>query len=89
MIGEWERDIGKKWISVKDELPPDARKVLVCSNSSLIGCTFHDGDKWQGDIYNEDHSMSDWIDISDPASEFNIECKSEDITHWMYLPEGP
>lgn len=72
-----------EWISVKDKLPKDDTKVLVCESKfgmlerSDVFFGYYYGDKWH------------W---ENPQSEI-VEYKSDQdmwtITHWMPLPNLP
>lgn len=66
----------QEWISVKDRLPDVGSIVLVSDNET-------DCHIWQYTDYSERGVAMPWMD------EFGIPCKTEEITHWMPLPQPP
>ena len=66
----------QEWISVKDRLPEVGSIVLVSDNET-------DCHIWQYTNYSERGVAMPWMD------EFGIPCKTEEITHWMPLPQPP
>ena len=66
----------QEWISVKDRLPDVGSIVLVSDNET-------DCHIWQYTNYSERGVAIPWMD------EFGIPCKTEEITHWMPLPQPP
>lgn len=65
-----------EWISVKDRMPEDGRRVL-CWNNQQHTQTIQ--------VYNEEYGCWDAEDGDD--SEYS--CKSETISHWCYMPGNP
>lgn len=74
-----------QWIKCSERLPDNCRQVLVTA-SGLIGLTFWDKDS---QCWLSNNDITDYIDLYGPKFEYNIECKSEQITHWAELPEPP
>lgn len=62
-----------KWISVKDRLPEEGDTVLVFNTSGGEDCLVTIAIKWP----NEEWFLTE------------IETTSEEVTHWMPLPEPP
>ena len=63
-----------EWISVKDRLPEDCKKILVVNGRGYISIS---------SLWRKDGSKWTWVDS---AGHFN---HVNDITHWMPLPEPP
>ncbi len=68
-----------EWISVRDELPGNEEKVLVCDEDSnmVVGCygSTRNGPCWR--IGNDEVSWD---------FDYNLDYN---VTHWMKLPEPP
>jgi hypothetical protein len=69
-----EKEEANKWISVKDELPKHATKVIISHRTSngrddAMGCYHEDVQRW---VY------------FDSTFEHDLE-----VEHWMPLPEPP
>lgn len=80
-----------KWISIKEETPNNSRHVLV-TDGYMVGITsFHKRtNQWRPNMINLDTgNLSDWINTHDIYDDHGMECLSEDISHWMNLPELP
>jgi len=73
---------GSPWISVKDRLPPAYDYVLVYAGNSIpcpIGIARNDETAWQ--------PLDSFIGAC--FGDVSFEYDSEDITHWMPLPNPP
>lgn len=75
-----------KWISIKEEMPPDGRAVLLCIEIDYsVGYIYTSGafvgGRWK---LNESHDLldTDCYEYSDGGYD-------DDITHWMPLPLPP
>jgi len=74
-----------EWIKCSERVPDNSRQVLVTA-SGLIGLTFWDKDY---KCWWSNSDITDYIDLYAVGFEYNIECISEQITHWAELPEAP
>ena len=63
-----------QWISVKDRLPEDCKKILVVNGHGYISIS---------SLWRKDGSKWTWVDSTGHFNHVN------DITHWMPLPEAP
>jgi hypothetical protein len=63
-----------EWISVKDRLPEDCKKILVVNGHGYISIS---------SLWRKDGSQWTWIDSTGHFNHVN------DITHWIPLPEAP
>ena len=66
-----------KWISVKDRLPEEGRKVVAAGHGGAAVCYFNKG--WE---------LADGVDVLGADGRYSVECDFI-ATHWMPLPEPP
>ena len=74
-----------KWISIKEEMPPDGRAVMLCIEINYsVGYIYTSGafvgGRWK---LNESHNLLD-TDCYEYEDSY-----ADDITHWMPLPPPP
>jgi hypothetical protein len=74
-----------KWISIKEEMPPDGRAVMLCIEINYsVGYIYTSGafvgGRWK---LNESHNLLD-TDCYEYEDSY-----ADDITHWMPLPQPP
>ena len=74
-----------KWISIKDEMPPDGQAVILCIEINYsVGYIYTSG-AFVGGLWklNESHNLLD-TDCYEYEDSYD-----NDITHWMPLPPPP
>ncbi len=76
-----------EWISMKDECPRAGESVLICINGIRQNIAYF-YDYSARDEYSTGH---DWFEPVFTGGETEDECvvKTEDVTHWMLLPQEP
>lgn len=72
--------IMSEWISIKDRLPKDCTKVLLCSNGKNISCGY------VIIIHGEVFSIN-YDGVTMEKRKWNF--RDVDITHWQPLPALP
>ena len=75
-----------KWISIKEEMPPDGQAVILCIEINYsVGYIYTSGafvgGRWK---LNESHDLLDT-----DCYEYSDGSYDDDITHWMSLPPPP
>ncbi len=68
-----------EWISVKDRLPEENTRVLICTQW---------GDVWMASYYSECRIAQAYWDV-ETLRGGGIDFKATEVTHWMPLPEPP
>jgi hypothetical protein len=63
-----------KWVSVEERVPTDDSTVIVCTHDGYRGCGWYDRDEEL------------WLDTGSGATFVSL---SQNVTHWMPLPEAP
>ena len=76
-----------EWISMEDEYPKAGESVLICINGIRQNIAYF-YDYSASDEYSTGH---DWFEPVFTGGETEDECvvKTEDVTHWMLLPQEP
>ena len=76
-----------EWISMEDRYPKAGESVLICINGIRQNIAYF-YDYSASDEYSTGH---DWFEPVFTGGETEDECvvKTEDVTHWMLLPQEP
>lgn len=76
-----------EWISMEDKYPKAGESVLICINGMRQNRAYF-YDCSASDEYSTGH---DWFEPVFTGGETEDECvvKTEDVTHWMLLPQEP
>ena len=76
-----------EWISMEDKYPKAGESVLICINGIRQNIAYF-YDYSASDEYSTGH---DWFEPVFTGGETEDECvvKTEDVTHWMLLPQEP
>ena len=76
-----------EWISMEDKYPKAGESVLICINGIRQNIAYF-YDCSVSDEYSTGH---DWFEPVFTGGETEDECvvKTEDVTHWMLLPQEP
>ena len=76
-----------EWIRMEDKYPKAGESVLICINGIRQNIAYF-YDCSASDEYSTGH---DWFDPVFTGGETEDECvvKTEDVTHWMLLPQEP
>ena len=76
-----------EWISMEDRYPKAGESVLICINGIRKNIAYF-YDYSASDEYSTGH---DWFEPVFTGGETEDECvvKTEDVTHWMLLPQEP
>lgn len=75
-----------EWISMEDKYPKAGESVLICINGIRQNIAYF----YDCSVSNE-YSDHDWFEPVFTGGEAGDECvvKTEDVTHWMLLPQEP
>lgn len=75
-----------EWISMEDKYPKAGESVLICINGIRQNIAYF----YDYSVGNE-YSDHDWFEPVFTGGEAGDECvvKTEDVTHWMLLPQEP
>lgn len=75
-----------EWISMEDKYPKAGESVLICINGIRQNIAYF----YDCSVSNE-YSDHDWFEPVFMGGEAGDECvvKTEDVTHWMLLPQEP
>ena len=100
-----DKNVGCKWISVKDRLPEVEKRVLLLTDKGVTCGFYEDGKMWQDDSkvnwdydidldYDEEQDAyripEGWVEESlEEHDEWNCVVLGYKVTHWMPLPELP